>query len=101
MGRRVNAVVGRRPLRQVLEVRTRRRPFSLRVGDEEVAELALDETTIDVGGTERPVQLRRVEVEVSRTWVERLEPMVADLRTACGLQPASLSKFEAGLWPSA
>jgi hypothetical protein len=31
VGRRVNAVAGRRPLRQVLEVRTRRRPFSLRL----------------------------------------------------------------------
>src|SRR5271166_6403025 len=64
VGRRVLAVAGRRPLRRVLEVRTRRRPFSLRVGGEEVAELALDDTAIAVGGGERPVQLRRVEVEV-------------------------------------
>ena len=97
VGWRVNAVVGRRPLRQVLEVRTRRRPYSLRVGHDEVAELALDETTIDVGGSERPVQLRRVEVEVAAPWVDRLSPVVEDLRVACGLQPASLSKFEAGL----
>ena len=81
-------------------MRTRRRPYALRVGGEEVAELALDDTLIEVGGTERPVQLRRVEVEVGRA-VGRLSPRWStDLRRACGLQPASLSKFEAGLWPS-
>ena len=40
VGRRVAAVAGSRPLRQVLEVRTRRRPFALVVEGEEVAELA-------------------------------------------------------------
>jgi triphosphatase len=97
VGRRVRAVAGTRPLRQVLEVRTRRRPFSLRVAGEEVAELALDDTVITGRAGERPVQLRRVEVEVSPDWVKALEPVVAELRVACGLQPATLSKFEAGL----
>lgn len=101
VGRRIHAVAGRRPLRQVLEVRTRRRPFSLRVAGEEIAELALDETAITVTGDERPVRLRRVEVEVpaevAGEWVEKLEPLVGELRRSCGLQPASLSKFEAGL----
>ena len=97
VGWRLAAVAGSRPLHQVLEVRTRRRPFSLKVAGEEVAEVALDETTIVVGGDERPVQLRRVEVEVDPAWVDRLEPVVEDLRTSCGLQSATLSKFEAGL----
>jgi CHAD domain-containing protein len=97
VGRRLWAVAGSRPLHQILEIRTRRRAFSLRVAGEEVAELALDETTIVGDTAARPVRLRRVEVEVAHGWVVALEPMVADLREACGLQPAALSKYEAGL----
>jgi triphosphatase len=97
VGRRLQAVVGNRPLHQVLEIRTRRRAFSLRVDGEEVAELALDETTILGDAGARPAHLRRVEVEVVHRWVEALEPVVRDLRDACGLRPAGLSKFEAGL----
>ncbi|MGO9456675.1 MAG: CHAD domain-containing protein [Acidimicrobiales bacterium] len=97
VGRRIAAVAGPRPFRQVLEVRTRRRPFSLRVAGEEVAEVALDETVITEGPAQQPVRLRRVEVEVRPEWAEDLEPVVEDLRRSCGLQPATLSKFEAGL----
>jgi CHAD domain-containing protein len=97
VGRRIHAIAGRRPLRDILQVRTKRRPFSLRVGGVEAAEIALDDTLIVVGQGQRPMQLRRVEVEVLPEWLEALEPLVWQLRTACGLQPASLSKFEAGL----
>lgn len=97
VGTRAAAMAGRKPLREVLEIRTRRRPFSLRVGGVEVAELALDDTTITVGAGEEPVRLRRVEVEVDPSWVGWLEPVVADLVAACGLRPATLSKFETGL----
>jgi CHAD domain-containing protein len=96
VGRRVRAVIGRRRLQQILEVRTRRRPFALRAGGEDVAELTLDETAVVVG-TGRPLQLRRVEVEVVPAWVDRLAPLVDELRESCGLQPAKLSKYEAGL----
>ena len=89
--------MGARPLHEVLQVRTRRRPFALRVGGVDVAEVALDETVIVVGGGQRPMQLRRVEVEVQAEWLEALEPIVQQLRISCGLQPARLSKFEAGL----
>src|SRR5580704_365862 len=41
VGRRVHAIAGRRPLREILQVRTRRRPFALRVGGVEAAEIAL------------------------------------------------------------
>ena len=88
---------GTRTLDPVLEVRTRRRPFDLRVDEEIVAEIALDETVISVGQGGRPVRLRRVEVEVVPAWVETLAPLVDRLRDECGLQPATLSKFEAGL----
>ena len=78
-------------------MRTRRRPFTLQVAGEEVAEVALDDTVITVGPDEQPVRLRRVEVEVVPSWVDALRPLVEDLRRSCGLQPATLSKFEAGL----
>ncbi len=97
VGRRLRAFAGTRPLREVLQVRTRRRPISLRVGGVDVAEVALDETVIVVGAGHRPMQLRRVEVEVQPEWIEALEPIVQQLRASCGLQPAHLSKFEAGL----
>jgi triphosphatase len=97
VGRRLRAIVGSRRLREVLQVRTRRRPFALRVGGVDVAEVALDDTMIVVGTGQRPMQLRRVEVEVQPDWLEALEPIVEQLRMTCGLQPARLSKFEAGL----
>jgi len=96
VGWRVSALIGRRPLHQVLEVQTRRRPFVLRVGDEDVAEVALDETAITIDD-QNPMRLLRVEVEVQAAWVEALAPVVEDLRRAAGLSPAVLSKFEAGV----
>ena len=80
VGRRLRAIVGSRRLREVLQVRTRRRPFALRVGGVEAAEVALDDTMIVVGGGQRPMQLRRVEVEVKPEWLEALEPIVEQLR---------------------
>jgi CHAD domain-containing protein len=97
VGRRLRAIVGARGLREVLQVRTRRRPFALRVGGVDAAEIALDDTVIVVGSGQRPMQLRRVEVEVQPDWLDALEPIVEQLRASCGLQPAALSKFEAGL----
>ena len=52
---------------------------------------------IVVGTGQQPMQLRRVEVEVHPDWLDALEPIVEQLRMSCGLQPARLSKFEAGL----
>ncbi|MGO9332570.1 MAG: CHAD domain-containing protein [Acidimicrobiales bacterium] len=97
VGRRVEALAGSRPLKQVLEVRTRRRPFGLAIHGETVGELALDDTVIAVGHERRRLRLTRVEVEVQPAWVEAMQPFVERLRRECGLQPATLSKFEAGL----
>jgi triphosphatase len=96
VGWRVRALIGRRPLHQILEVQTRRRPFVLRIGEEEVAEIALDETAIPIDD-QNPMRLLRVEVEVQGPWVEALKPLVDDLKRAAGLSSASLSKFEAGV----
>ncbi len=97
VGWRVDALVGARPLRQVLEVRTRRRPFDLKLHGETIGELALDDTVIAIGHERRRLRLSRVEVEVQPAWVEAMRPFVERLRRECGLQPATLSKFEAGL----
>ena len=96
VGWRVSALIGRRPLQQVLEVQTRRRPFVLHLGDEDVAEVALDETAISIDD-QNPMRLLRVEVEVQAPWVEVLAPLVEDLQRSSGLAPAALSKFEAGV----
>jgi CHAD domain-containing protein len=63
----------------------------------DAAEIALDDTLIAVGNGQRPMQLRRVEVEVLPEWVDALAPIVQQLRIACGLRAATLSKFEAGI----
>ena len=97
VGRRLRAIVGTRRLREVLQVRTRRRPFALRVGGVDAAEIALDDTVIVVGNGQRPMQLRRVEVEVPPGMARGPG---ADRRAAARLlrTPAGpLSKFEAGL----
>jgi len=97
IGRRVHAVAGSRPLRSVLQVRTRRSPFVLRVDGIAAAEIALDDTEIVVGNGQRPMQVRRVEVDVLPAWTDLLAPLILQLRAACGLRPATLSTFEAGL----
>ena len=95
--RRVLALAGSHVPRPILEVRTRRRAFAMTLDDEQVGELALDETTIAVPGQRQPLRLLRVEVEVRAEAVNRLEGFVARLREECRLRPAALSKFEAGL----
>jgi len=96
VGWRVAALIGKRPLHQVLEIQTKRRPFLLHLGDEDVAEVALDETAISIDD-QNPMRLLRVEVEVQAPWVEVLKPLVEDLQHSAGLTPATLSKFEAGI----
>jgi triphosphatase len=97
VGSRVSAMIGRRPLRHVIEVRTERRPYAVWIGETEVAELAMDETVIAAYNDEPPARLCRVEVEVEAGWTDVLVPLVEDLRLSAGLWPARLSKFEAGL----
>jgi CHAD domain-containing protein/uncharacterized protein YjbK len=93
---RIRDIAGRSPLHRLFEVRTLRQTFALARDGRPVGEIALDETTIPVG-EDSPAELRRVEVEVPEEAVEAVRPFVETLRIACGLQPASVSKFEAGL----
>ena len=100
VGGRVRAVAGAKPLLPLFEVRTRRRTFFLKAEGLPPGELALDETAIHQPGGGPPARLRRVEVEVPEAALQRLEPFVNELREACALQPAGLSKFEAGILSS-
>lgn len=97
VGRRIAAVAAQRPLRQILEVRTRRLPYVVSLDGTPVAEVALDDTVIGTEGGVLPVRLRRVEIEARPGLEAQVEPLVTALQHACGLQPALLSKFEAGL----
>lgn len=97
VGERVRAVAGRKALLPLFRLRTRRRTFVLEADGAASGELALDETVIRPGDGGPPTRLRRVEIEVRAGSVGALSPFVEELRVACGLQPAGLSKYEAGL----
>jgi CHAD domain-containing protein len=97
VGERVRAVAGRRRLRPLFEVSTRRRLFSVEVDGFSPGGIGLDETAIRSAAATRPGRLRRVELELPEESVPALESFVEGLRTDCGLQPAGLSKYEAGL----
>jgi CHAD domain-containing protein len=97
VGWRVGAMSGAHPVTPVLTVRTRRTVFPLHLGGRPAGEVALDATTIPIEGGGEPVRLRRVEVEMDEAAQNRLRPFVDRLREACGLWPASQSKYEAGL----
>jgi triphosphatase len=97
VGERVRAVAGRRRVEPMFEVRTRRRVYSVGVDGSPQGELALDETSIKLPTSGAPARLRRVELEAPEAAADALLPFVEGMRTACGLQPAGLSKYEAGL----
>jgi CHAD domain-containing protein len=82
----------------LFEVRTRRRVFVVERGKLPAGQVTLDETTIGLPASGRSrARLRRVEIEVPEAEVPRLASFVDRLRRDCGLQPAGLSKYEAGL----
>jgi CHAD domain-containing protein len=97
VGERVRAVAGRKPLLRLFEVRTRRQLFTVEADGLAPGELGLDETGIRPADGAPPARIRRVEIEVPEEALATLEPFVERLRADCGLQPAGLSKYEAGL----
>jgi CHAD domain-containing protein len=101
VGTRVRAVVGVRRLVPLFEVRTRRRLYSLESDAVPAGEIALDETAIHIPAGGPPARIRRVEIEAPEPALEQLGLFVRGLASACALQPASLSKYEAGRLSSA
>ncbi len=96
VGERVRVVAGRKRLVSLFEARTRRQVFALHTDGGASGEAVLDETSIHwTSGV--PARLLRVEIEVPEPAASMFGPFVDRLRTACGLQPAGMSKYEAGL----
>jgi CHAD domain-containing protein len=94
-GEMLRAVSGRRPLEQLFRVKTNRATFALHDAVSQVAEIAVDATTI-TGGVEE-ARLERVEVEIAGGSVERARRFVDVMVAALGLKPSETSKFGAGL----
>jgi CHAD domain-containing protein len=94
---RAKLAAGKRPLEPLFDVRTRRRQYRLTLDGTSAGEIAVDRTTIPLGDGSESARLRRVEVEVPEPMVPTLAPFVESLRSASGLHPATLSKYQAGL----
>jgi CHAD domain-containing protein len=97
VGRRIRSLAGPRGLEPLFDLHTRRRVFPLATAAGPAGELVLDETTI-----RRPEggilgRLRRVELEVPQPALGAVRPLVERLQLVCGLQPATLSKYESAL----
>jgi CHAD domain-containing protein len=101
VGSRVRLVLGKGHLRRLFEVRSSRQRILLRSGGITLAEIALDDVTVAANRRRQPVQFNRVEIELQPNTLAdgeaRVRNFVSRFRKACGLQPATLSKFEAGL----
>jgi CHAD domain-containing protein len=97
VGERVRAVVGRKRLFSLFEVRTRRSLFAAELGGAPLAEIALEETTIKPADGSPPARLRRVEIEPPAQVVLALEPFVRALATAAALRPTTLTEYQVGL----
>ncbi|MCL6437329.1 MAG: CHAD domain-containing protein [Rubrobacteraceae bacterium] len=97
VGERLGYLAGNRKLKVLFEVRTRRRVYEISLGGRRLGEVTLDDTRVcsPDGGRERGMM--RVEVEVEDAAHPALGSFVDGLREACGLEPATRSKFGTGL----
>lgn len=103
VGARMRALIGNRPVHVLFELRTRRHTITLKATSGWSAKVMLDDVALVAGPTqiaEGPSSangLKRVEVEITAGTESQIRPFVDELSAACNLQPALLSKFEAGL----
>lgn len=113
VGERARSLLGGRDPRPMFEVRTRRRKFALLLDDPaggtengasrdavRIGEVVLDSTEIPLDGGRESAQLSRVEVEAGAGTAPTPElwGFVDEMQHALDLKPASLSKFETGLY---
>ena len=108
VGGRSMALVGGRELRQLFRIDTHRRRFALLLegstdGNKEdvrIAEISLDASEIPLG--EETTRLTRVEVEAEDGHAQSpdLHGFVDEMQSALKLAPASVSKYETGLYAS-
>jgi triphosphatase len=97
VGTMARKIIGARGLRRLFRIRTRRQRFALLL-DGSAGEVSLDASEIPVG--EDSVNLRRVEVEVDTAPAPGLHDFVNGMQSALDLTPATLSKYETGLYAS-
>lgn len=96
VGERLRLILRGAPLRPLLTVTTRRHTWVVRSASTDLAEVALDDTTVDSDGVS--ATLGRVEIEeIEPGGLEAVQTFVHALQSACALIPAATSKFEAGL----
>jgi CHAD domain-containing protein len=96
VGERSRMLVGKREVRRLFQIQSRRQRFALLREDARVGEVSLDASEIPLGG--EPVGLRRVEVEIDAALGPDLHGFVDEMRSALDLSPATLSKYETGLY---
>jgi triphosphatase len=99
VGTLVHAVSGPHPLQPLFEVHTSRQRYAVHAPNDEtpLGEIALDETTIARPHGQPQTSIQRVEVEALTEAHEPLQTLVKTLRTSCGLESASDSKYAQGL----
>jgi CHAD domain-containing protein len=100
VGQYVKAILGRdkQPIQPLFSVYTRRMRFSLRAGQSDLAEIALDKISVTQSNCAGSAALARVEVELlTDSAAEDVSRFVSRMRAACSLRPATRSKFELGL----
>jgi len=99
VGLRIRAVSGAHSLQPLFEVRTSRQRYAVHAANEEqqIGEIALDETVISRPNGPPQTSLQRVEVEASSDDHEPLQTLVDVLRTHCSLEAAADNKYSQGL----
>lgn len=93
---RVRAVAGSKKVRPQFEVRTRRRLLSVEAEGLPPGEIMLDEIAIRPAAGGAATRLHRVEIKAPEAALAAFRPFVERLQNACRLQPATLTKYEAG-----
>ena len=108
VGERSRSLVGRREVRPMFRIKTRRKVFALLLegstrghqGEARIGEISLDASEIPLG--DEPTRLTRIEVEaeIGKAPTPDLHSFVDEMQTALELAPASTSKYETGLYAS-
>jgi triphosphatase len=107
VGGRTRTLVGGREMRPLFSIKTRRQGFALLEGstdsnqeDVRIGEISLDSSKIPLG--EKTASFTRVEVEagIGMAPTPDLLGFVDEMQSALELTPASISKYETGLYAS-
>ena len=106
VGERARSLLGGRDARPMFGVRTRRQKFALLLEDGSstdqirIGEVLLDASEIPLDGGRESARLSRVEVEAGAGTAPTpdLQGFVDEMQHALELKPASLSKFETGIY---